>query len=243
MNKKMICSILAACVLTGILSGCGGKIEIGSAGSGASAAQDMVQLTGTLQQDNDALYIKDGTSYEISIDGKSQKVRDFYLYDDVRTAAAQQKNKINARLSGFSEDDGKVRADIQIITKEEMKVPTAYGYLNYPADLSESVRVRTERTENLTTYTFAYMPEDGSDAVPMFAMSYGKSDQTPVFQLDVKTDDGAKAVNLYVQSFEMPEENPLPEEECTTFYQCQESINYVLEHMEFNEGVSLKTEQ
>ncbi len=225
MKKKYILVLILALVTA--MMGCSSKVEDNLLDN---QMDEQTILNGTILED-DNLYFKVGNKYKIQLNDESLKTNKFFIDSDLKdTFLSMDTSEIEARISNFEKKDDQVYAQIEVLTKKDLKVPTPYGFLNYPAELSKNVIIDVYEENGYRNYNFNYMLDDIS--YPMFQIKFGQINDSTVFTLF-----GGKAttsgIGLQIQSFDIASDNPVPEDKIQDFYAHQEMLNYIIDNFEF----------
>lgn len=232
-NSKIISVFAVMILFLFMFQGCGTKESIN-----LELKNNTAEIAGELKANSSDVVLTNGNSYNIKINDKTlNDVKKFYFDKDLSdTVKNDLKKDINVKLTNLSEKDKKVYADLIIVTSEELKVATPYGYLCYPSEFAEKVYVNSEKTDSELTYYFSFVSESNTESIPMFGIQYKTADENAVYKLNTGVE---KEIGLYIESYELNEENEMIGEEYNEFFVCQENVNYILENLTFNEGITV----
>lgn len=229
MKRRLVVVLIV--IFSVMVTGCGLKVT-----QEPNVVEEGINtyLDAKFHKDKD-LYFNDGKVYTVTIGGKKVNADKFYV-DPKLGGTLSENNTSNSRIriSKFNENSDKVFAQIEILNDEQLKVPTPYGFLNYPVDMSENVIVNSYNENGFDNYEFVYVVD--GDSYPMFLIQFGEMNDSSVFTL-VGDSSPSPSIGINIQSVDLSSDNPIPEDSINDFFIHQEMLNYIIDHFEFNDGM------
>lgn len=236
LRKCKTVSVFTAMILSVLmLQGCNTQESIN-----LEIKNNTAELTGELKANSSSVTFSDGNAYNVKINDETlNDIEKIYFNEDLsETLRNDAGQDVSVMLTDFSKEDDRVYADLSIITDEQIKVATPYGYLCYPKESSGKVYISCEEADSVLIYDFSFISESNTDPIKMFSISYKTADENALYTLETKDSQ----IGLYIESYNLNEENQMVDKEYNEFFVCQENVNYILDNLTFNENITVAGE-